>query len=137
MVKLFPDAKIIHSPGEINALDSSEFVEAIKSTQRKKLITAGIVTDLCVVFPTLSAVSEGYEVYVVIYVSGTLNQTVQNVSIARLTQAGVTVINWLAVVAELQADWRKSSGNAMAELFSDHLIRYGMIINNYLTNKKT
>jgi len=132
LVKEFSDIKIIHRPGEINAWDYPEFVSAVKATKRKKLIMAGIVTDVCLVFPALSAVSAGYDVYAVIDASGTLNQTVQNTSIMRLVQAGVTVINWLAVVAELQADWRKSSGNEMAKLFSEHLIKYGMIINNFL-----
>jgi hypothetical protein len=53
----------------------------------------------------------------------------------QLAQAGVNEINWFAVAAELQADWRKSTGNETAELFSEHLIRYGMIVANWLANR--
>lgn len=135
LVKVFPDVKVIRRPGTINVWDYPEFVSAVKATKRKKLIMAGITTDVCVVFPALSAVSAGYDVYAVIDASGTLSQTVQNISIMRLAQAGVNVINWFAVAAELQADWRKSTGNEMAQLFSEHLIRYGMIITNWLANR--
>src|SRR6266545_1641824 len=50
-----PDAPVIHRPGEINAWDNAEFVKAVKDTARKQLLIAGIVTDVCVEFPTLSA----------------------------------------------------------------------------------
>jgi len=84
LVKEFSDIKIMPRLGEINAWDYPEFVSAVKATKHKKLIMAGIITDVCLVFPALSAVSAGYDVYAVIDASGTLNHTVQNSSIMRL-----------------------------------------------------
>jgi len=52
---LFPDAPFFARPGQINAWDNEDFVKAVKATGRKQLIIAGIVTDVCVAFPTLSA----------------------------------------------------------------------------------
>ncbi|MBN7735483.1 isochorismatase family protein, partial [Klebsiella pneumoniae] len=62
---LFPDAPYIARPGQINAWDNEDFVKAIKATGKKQLIIAGVVTEVCVAFPALSALAEGFEVFVV------------------------------------------------------------------------
>ena len=58
---LFPDAPYIARPGNINAWDNEDFVKAVKATGKKQLLIAGIVTEVCVAFPALSAREEGYE----------------------------------------------------------------------------
>src|SRR5690606_13994575 len=63
---LHPDAPYIPRPGEINAWDNADFKAAVEATGRKKLIIAGVSTDVCVLFPALSALAEGYDVYAVI-----------------------------------------------------------------------
>lgn len=131
LVELFPDTKIIYRPGQINAWDHPDFVAAVKATKRKKLIMAAISTDVCLAFPALSANAEGYEVYAVIDASGTWSPTIQNIAINRMSQAGVVMMNWVAVAAELQADWRKSTGDALAKLFLEHLTFYGHLIRNF------
>lgn len=75
--EMFPDAPYIARPGQINARDNEDFVKAIKATDRKQIIIAGVVTDVCVAFPTLSALAEGFDVFVVTDASGTFNTTVQ------------------------------------------------------------
>jgi hypothetical protein len=77
-----------------------------QATGRKKLLVAGIVTDVCVLFPTLSALAEGYEVYVVVDASGTFNPVVRDAALTRASDAGAVLINWFAVACELQKDWR-------------------------------
>jgi len=72
--ELHPDAPYIARPGQINAWDNEDFVNAVKATVKKQIIIAGIVTEVCVEFPTLSALEEGYEVFVVSDASGTFNQ---------------------------------------------------------------
>src|SRR4051794_2202454 len=59
---LFPDAPFIPRPGQINAWDNADFVKAVNATGRKQLIIAGVVTDVCVAFPTLCALQEGFQV---------------------------------------------------------------------------
>lgn len=61
----FPDAPYIARPGQINAWDNEDFVKAVRQTARKQLIIAGVVTEVCVAFPVLSALEEGLEVFVV------------------------------------------------------------------------
>jgi nicotinamidase-related amidase len=76
--EMLPDAAYIPRPGQINAWDNEDFVNAVKKTGRKQLIVSGVVTDVCVTFPTLSAIEAGYEVFVVTDASGTFNKAVRH-----------------------------------------------------------
>jgi hypothetical protein len=106
-----------------------------QATGRKKLIIAGIVTDVCVLFPTLSALAEGYEVYIVVDASGTFSEAVRDASLMRATQAGAYLINWFAVACELQKDWRlpPRAGQGLADLLAAHLPEYGNLITSHKT----
>jgi len=130
-IELFPDAKIIRRPGQINAWDDPNFREAVKSIGRKKLIMAGVSTDVCLLFPAISAVSEGYDVYTVIDSSGTWSDIAQQATMLRLAQAGCKTTNWVSVAAELQQDWRNPTGEQLASLFNEHLTFYGNLIQNF------
>jgi nicotinamidase-related amidase len=126
----FPNAPYIARPGQINAWDNADFVKEVKKTKRKKLIIAGIVTDVCVAFPSLSALSEGYDVYVVVDASGTLNKAVRDAALARLVHAGAILINWFALASELQRDWRNDA-QGLTNLLSEHLVSYENLIHSY------
>ncbi|TKJ02394.1 isochorismatase family protein, partial [Bacillus cereus] len=76
LVDLFPHAPKIARPGQINAWDNDDFVKAIEDTGKKQLIIAGVVTDVCVAFPALSAIKAGYEVFAVTDASGTFSKQV-------------------------------------------------------------
>lgn len=125
---ILPKAPVISRPGEINAWDNADFVAAVEKTGRKKLLIAGISTDVCVAFVALSAVKAGYEVYAVLDASGTWNKLVQEAAVARMVQAGVIPMTWVAVGAELQADWRQRTGKGLAEVMGEHLPFYGNLI---------
>lgn len=84
---------------------------ALQATGRKKVLLAGIVTDVCVVFPALSLLANGYEVYIVVDASGTFNNAVRDAALTRASEAGAVLINWFAVACELQRDWRSGPGN--------------------------
>ena len=123
--------EVIEREGQINAWDSLAFKQAVEKTGRKKILMAGIVTDVCLLFPALSAVEEGYDVYAVIDASGTWNKTVQEVTIQRLTQAGVKVTTWASVLAELMNDWRSEHGEALGQVLAEHTTKYGYVMNSY------
>lgn len=127
-----PDAPIVHRPGEINAWDNEEFVAAVKATGRKKLLVAGVSTEVCVAFVALSAIGAGYDVYAVIDASGTWSKLVQEVAVQRMMQAGVVPITWVAVGAELQADWRNPTGKELATIMGEHLPFYGNLIGSFM-----
>lgn len=105
----------------------------MQATGRKKILIAGIVTDVCVLFPTLSALAEGYQVYIVVDASGTFNTAVRDAALARATAAGAVLINWFAVACELQHDWRlpPNAGQGLADLLATYLPEYGNLITSH------
>src|SRR5437016_3896581 len=104
--EMFPSAPFIPRPGQINAWDNQDFVKAVKDTGRKQLIIAGIVTEVCVAFPALSALEAGYEVFVVTDASGTFDAASREAAWLRMSAAGVQLLNWFAAASELHRDWR-------------------------------
>ncbi|OAO02037.1 hydrolase [Sphingomonadales bacterium EhC05] len=125
------ETKVIEREGQINAWDSKDFRNAIKATGRKKIVMAGIVTDVCLLFPALSAAAEGYDVYAVIDASGTWNKTVQEVTVQRLAQAGVKVTTWASVLAEIMNDWRSEHGAGLGQVLAAHTTKYGYVMNSH------
>jgi len=83
----YPDAPYIARPGNINAWDNEDFLEAVRATGKKQLIIAGVVTEVCVAFPALSAIEEGYEVFVVTDASGTFNEVTRHSAWLRMQRA--------------------------------------------------
>ncbi|WP_077047391.1 isochorismatase family protein [Pseudomonas sp. KK4] len=132
ITETLPGAPVIHRPGEINAWDNQAFVNAIEKTGRKKLIVAGVSTEVCVTFVALSAIKAGYEVYAVIDASGTWSKLVQEVAVARMVQAGVVPMTWVAVAAELQRDWRHTTGETLAQIMGVHLPFYGNALASFM-----
>ncbi len=88
---------------------------------------AAITTDVCLVFPALSAVKAGYDVYAVIDASGTWSAAAEMASMLRLTQAGVIVTNWISVAAELKHDEDRPTTPAMNAVFGEHMDLYSFI----------
>ncbi len=119
LVAALPDAPVIHRNGPINAWDDRGFVEAVEATGRRKLLIAGCTTDICLMFPALSALQAGYDVYGVIDASGTWSPLDQQIAVSRLVQAGVVVMNTANVLAELQYDHRRPTEETSGQLFGD------------------
>lgn len=134
--KILPNAPIVRRPGEINAWTNKEFVAQVNKTGRKKLIVAGISTEVCLAFVCLSAIAEGYDVYAVVDASGTWNKLVQETGVKRMVQAGVIPMTWVGVAAELQTDWREPSGAMLAEIMGEHLPFYGCLIASHAAQQK-
>jgi nicotinamidase-related amidase len=133
--RMFPEAPFIARPGQINAWDNEDFVKAVRATGRKQLLIAGIVTDVCVAFPALSALADGFQVFVVVDASGTFNKSVRDAALMRMAQAGAVMTNWFAVACELQRDWRNNA-EGLANLFAQHLPAYQNLITSYDALKK-
>jgi nicotinamidase-related amidase len=128
----FPTAPYIARPGQINAWDNEDFVNAVKATGRKQLIIAGIVTEVCVAFPALSALAEGYEVFVVTDASGTFNELTRQSAWDRMSAAGAQLMTWFGVACELHRDWRNDV-EGLGALFASHIPDYRNLINSYTT----
>ena len=138
VVAMHPHAPIVERPGQINAWDNPEFVEAIKKTGRKQLIVAGIVTDVCVAHVALSAAEAGYEVFVATDASGTFDESVRDASWLRMAANGVQLLNWFSVACELMRDWRNNM-EGLAALLAKYMPAYGNLItsqNDTIKNAK-
>ena len=135
--EMFPDAPYIARPGQINAWDNEDFVKAIKATGKKQLIIAGVVTEVCVAFPALSALEEGFDVFVVTDASGTFNQITRDAAWNRMSVAGAQLMNWFGVACELHRDWRNDV-EGLAKICSDHIPDYRNLMTSYnaLTGNK-
>lgn len=128
--EIFPDAPYIARPGQINAWDNDEFLAAVKATGKKQLIIAGVVTEVCVAFPALSALEEGYEVFVVTDASGTFNELTRHSAWERMSNAGAQLMTWFGVACELHRDWRNDI-EGLGALFSNHIPDYRNLITSY------
>lgn len=135
--ELFPTAPYIARPGNINAWDNEEFVAAVRNSGRRQLIIAGVVTEVCVAFPALSAIEAGFDVFVVTDASGTFNEVTRHSAWDRMSRAGAQLMTWFGVACELHRDWRNDI-EGLATLFSNHIPDYRNLINshNSLTAKR-
>ena len=111
----------------INAWRDPRVSSAVRATGGKKLIIAGLWTDNCVMLPALSALAEGYEVYVVTDASGDYDAASHERAIQRLVQAGAVPITWLPVALEWQGDWsRTATATALNAVLREHVSALGV-----------
>ncbi|QIO04678.1 isochorismate family cysteine hydrolase YcaC [Acinetobacter shaoyimingii] len=134
--EMFPDAPYIARPGQINAWDNEDFVKAVKATGKKQLIIAGVVTEVCVAFPTLSALAEDFEVFVITDASGTFNALTRDSAWDRMSSAGAQLLTWFGASCELHRDWRNDI-EGLGALFGSHIPDYSNLINSYVQNTST
>jgi len=99
-----PDVKVIERRS-MNAWEDDIVRGAVQATGRKRLLVAGLLTEACVSFPVLSAVREGYEVFVVGDTCGGLTPASHELALRRMEQAGAQLTSWIQVLLELQRDW--------------------------------
>lgn len=113
-----PHAQYIARKGEINAWDNPEFVAAVKASGKKQLIIAGTITSVCMAFLAISAVADGYQVFAVIDASGTYTKMAQEITLARVVQAGVVPMDTAAVASELQKTWNRADAAEWAQAYT-------------------
>ncbi len=126
-----PHAKYVARKGEINAWDNPDFVAAVKATGRKTLIIAGTITSVCMAFPAISAVAEGFKVFAVVDASGTYSKMAQEITLARVVQAGVVPMDTAAVASELQRTWHRDDAQEWAKLYTLIFPPYQLLIESY------
>ena len=123
LARLFPaeyEARVKRQ-GIANAWDDPAFVAAVKATGRRELIMAGVTTDVCVVFPAISALDEGFRVQVVRDAGGSPFDMSEAMAQRRMAAAGVILTSTITAFAELVGDWTRGEGKPQALLFEDVL----------------
>src|SRR6202142_4296162 len=123
---VFPGKEPIER-SSMNAWDDKNFVEAIEKTGRKKIVLAGLWTEVCVAFPSIQAIHDGYEVYVVEDLCGDLDEKTHQAAMRRAEQAGAKPVTWIQVMLEWQRDWAKrDTYDAVMDVVKHHGGGYGM-----------
>jgi nicotinamidase-related amidase len=117
---VFPDQVPIDRT-TLNSWEDSRVVDAVKKTGRKKIIFAALWTEICLAFPAIHAMGDGYDVYVVTDASGGVSIEAHDRAIQRLVQAGAVPVTWMGVLSEWQRDWaREATVPAVAEIMFAH-----------------
>ncbi|MEU6313601.1 hydrolase [Streptomyces sp. NPDC047014] len=126
LAAVFPGQKPVDRTS-MNAWEDEALVEAVKATGRRKIILSGLWTEVCLVLPTLSALEQGYEVYVVADASGGVTPAAHEHALQRMIAAGAVPVTWLQVLLELQRDWaRQETYGAVTEIAKEHAGAYGL-----------
>ena len=125
LMDVFPGQQPIER-SSMNSWDDEKFREAIKSTGRKNIIIAGLWTEVCVAWPTLNLLAEGYNVYVVEDACGATSSIAHDAAMRRIVQAGAVPMTSVATVLEFQRDWAdKEHYDAVLNIFRQHGGAYG------------
>jgi nicotinamidase-related amidase len=90
-----------------NAWEDAEFLAAVRATGRRKLILCALWTEICMAFPALDAMREGYEVYPVVDAIGGTSEEAHRAGLERVMQAGAQPVGWVSLAVELQRDWAR------------------------------
>lgn len=93
---------------QINSWEDTEFRKAVEATGRKKLVVAALWTEVCLAFPTLDALRQGYEVFPVVDAVGGTSPEAHRAGLERIVQAGAQPISWVSSACELQRDWART-----------------------------
>lgn len=127
--QVFPNVKPIDRT-TMNSWEDANFIQAVKQAGRKKLVIASLWTEVCLLSPTLSAIDEGYEVYIVTDASGGVTKEAHDMAVQRMVMAGAIPVTWLQVLLEYQRDWaRQSTYAAVNAIVQQHGGAYGTGIN--------
>jgi nicotinamidase-related amidase len=99
----------VYDRTSINAWEDADFVAAVRATGRKKLVIGALWTEVCLAFPVLDALREGFEVYPVVDAVAGTSRVAHEWALQRMLQAGAHPVSWISVMCELQRDWNRTA----------------------------
>lgn len=118
--EVFPDQKPIDRTF-INTWEDPNVTEIVKKSGREQLILAALWTEICLAMPTIQALAEGYDVFIVTDASGGVSAEAHDMAVRRMVAAGAVPITWMAVAAEWQRDWaRAETASGLSSVLLDH-----------------
>ncbi|MFD8820880.1 hydrolase [Streptomyces sp. NPDC059605] len=109
----------------VNSWEDADFRAAVRATGRRKIVMAGLWTEVCLAFPALDMLREGFEVYPVVDAVGGVSAVTHTTAIERMTQAGAQPITSLAFGCELMRNWARPDADL-----------YRVVINDYFRRKQ-
>lgn len=127
LLNVFPEQKILERTS-MNSWDDQKVRDALKANGRKKVVVAGLWTEVCNTTFALCAMAEGdYEIYMVSDASGGTSKEAHDMAMQRMIQAGVVPVTWQQVMLEWQRDWaRKETYTPIMDVVREHSGAYGM-----------
>jgi nicotinamidase-related amidase len=126
LLDIFPNQQPIERTG-MNSWDTPAFRDAIKATGKKNILLSGLWTEVCITWPTLNMLAEGYNIYVVDDACAGTSAAAHEAALSRMTQAGAVRMTSVATVLEFQRDWAKREHyNALMDIFREHGGAYGV-----------
>ncbi|MCZ6865805.1 MAG: hydrolase [Chloroflexi bacterium] len=120
--ELLPDVKVVDR-STVNAWEHEGFRAAVEATGRRKLIMGALWTEVCLVFPVLDLLKEGYEVYAVSDAMGGTSVDAHERGMQRMIQAGAVPVTWEAVMSELARLYRGDYVGTFVEIMNEHLAK--------------
>lgn len=134
---IFTDRSKYIDRSTMNTWEDKRVVKEIEKMGNKKIVIAGLWTEVCVLFPTLSAIEDGYEVYIVTDASGGLSQEAHDMAVQRAIQAGAKPITSLQYMLEIHRDWARSETyNEIVRISKKYGGSYGLGIDYIKTMSK-
>lgn len=103
---VFPEQRPINRT-TLNSWEDSRVVDAVKKTGRRKLIFAALWTEICLAYPVIHSLADGYDVFFVTDASGGTSREAHDMGVQRMIQAGATPLTWIALMSEWQRDWAR------------------------------
>lgn len=111
----------------MNTWEDQRVVDEVKKFGRKKIVMAALWTEVCLIEPTLSAIDQGYDVYIVTDASGGVTKEAHDMAVQRMIQAGAHPITWLQYMLELQRDWARGETYVpVTTIAKEHAGGYGL-----------
>lgn len=104
----------------LNSWEDPEFRAAVEQTGRRKLIVAGLWTEICVAFPVLDALREGFQAYFVADAIGGVSQAAHEAAMQRMVQAGAVPISVIGLAGELQRDWGRPGSEKLRTILREY-----------------
>lgn len=126
LLKVFPGQKTIERSG-MNSWDFEEFRRAIAETGKKNILVGGLWTEVCVCWPTLSMLAEGYNVFVVEDACAGVSKVIHKAALKRMRKAGAISVTSMQMLLEFQRDWaNKETYEQTCSIIKEHGGAYGM-----------
>lgn len=125
LLRIAPEAHAarVKRPGTVDAWTYAPFKEAVLATGRRKLIMAGLTNDVCIVYPAISAIEDGFEVQVVVDAGGSPTRLADDMALRRMERAGVMLTSTNQLMAELAMDWSTPAGSAIQGIMYEEILK--------------
>jgi nicotinamidase-related amidase len=122
--QVLPDAykDRIQREGQVDCMTDQNFSAAVEAMQRKNLIMAGITTDVCIVYPAITAVEAGYQVQVVVDACGSPTKLGDEIALRRMEKAGVILTTTNQLIAELGQNWSSVNGSKLISILFEDIL---------------